>query len=297
MRSLHVYVAAGLVTLGAPLAARAAEGWNLHPDGFGTKSYAAWKAREGEPDDTGNAAHALYFQKLVPTAVPAAAVAVFDVPPGTTIADITPLAFDWRVDGHCGSGAPRFNLQYKNAGDDTVHTAFVGGCANMAPSPGAEPGWMRATTAVPGGAVFPVGGPPPTADALVVGLSIVFDEGTDTPPNGGRAWLDRIQVGSHFWNGPSDNGAPGPEGRRPGGRARRRPPGRRPAPHGVNQRAGAGQAPASRSSRTTSRTRTPETGAGGVRRAGCPSRLLARPERSCVTPALVRLRSPARARM
>jgi hypothetical protein len=42
----------------------------------------------------------------------------------------------------------------------------------------------------------------------VVGLSIVFDEGTDTPPNGGRARLDRIQVGSHFWNGPSDNGAP-----------------------------------------------------------------------------------------
>jgi hypothetical protein len=208
MRSLHVFAAGALLAAGAPLAVRAAQGWTLHPNGFGTKSYAAWKAHEGEADDRGNAAHALYFQKLVPTAVPAAGVAVFDVPPGTTVADITPLAFDWRLDGHCGAGAPRFNLQYKNGENDTVHTAFVGGCANMAQSPGTEPGWMRATTAVPGGAVFPVGGSPPTANSLVVGLSIVFDEGTDAPPNPGHAWLDQIQVGGQTWTAPSDNAGP-----------------------------------------------------------------------------------------
>jgi hypothetical protein len=198
------------VALAAPAGVRAAApaaGWTLHPDGFGTKSYAAWRAHEGEADDRGNADQALYFQKLVPTAVPAAGVAVFDVPEGTTVADITPLGFDYRVaDSHCGAGAPRFNLQYRNAGDSTVYTAFIG-CAAMVKTPDPQqPDWMHAETVIPGPAVYPLG-PPPTAGSVVVGLAIVFDEGIDNPPNPGRAWLDDIQVGRSIWTSPADNGA------------------------------------------------------------------------------------------
>ena len=40
----------------------------LHPGGFGSHSYSAWKAQEGLPDSRGNANHALYFQKMTTTA-------------------------------------------------------------------------------------------------------------------------------------------------------------------------------------------------------------------------------------
>jgi hypothetical protein len=208
-RSRRVAPWCAALLMATPHLVAAADGWKLHPDGFGQKSLAAWKAQQGEPDAQGGANQALYFQKLVPTAVPAAGVAVFNVPDGTTVADITPLAFDWRVDGHCGAGAPRFNLQYRNPPDTAVLTAFVGGCANMVQTPTADPRWIRASTALPTGAVFPLDpAHPPTAESVVVGLALVFDEGTDAPPNPGFVYLDNIQVGTNFWTSASDNGGP-----------------------------------------------------------------------------------------
>src|SRR5262245_28667640 len=62
---------------------------------------AKWISKEGLPD-AGNSNHALYLQKLGPTANCAAAGASIDGA-GTTL---TELGFDYRNDGHCGAGAP-----------------------------------------------------------------------------------------------------------------------------------------------------------------------------------------------
>jgi hypothetical protein len=56
--------------------ALAGSDFTLHPSGFGTMSYSAWKAKEGKPDRTGNQFQALYFQKMTVTATFAAGAAV-----------------------------------------------------------------------------------------------------------------------------------------------------------------------------------------------------------------------------
>jgi hypothetical protein len=56
-------------------ATASAGGLTLHPSGFGKKSQASWKAKQGQADSKGNANHALLFEKGVPTATFAAAIA------------------------------------------------------------------------------------------------------------------------------------------------------------------------------------------------------------------------------
>src|SRR5690349_9505358 len=97
----------------------------LHPAGFGPNSYAAWQAGEGLPDSIGNANHALYFQKFTTTATVAAGVAVFKGFEGLPASDITTYTFWVRDDGHCGAGAPRFNVLTDTAG---VRQNFFLGC-------------------------------------------------------------------------------------------------------------------------------------------------------------------------
>lgn len=104
---------------------------------------------------------------------------------------VTELGFDYRNGGHCGAGAPRFNLV---TADNVLH--FIGGCANgtktQAPQNLAE--WTRvrfnlSTLAVP--ALLP--------GARIKSLTIIFDEGTDTlsaddPFGVGLAVVDNIDV-------------------------------------------------------------------------------------------------------
>jgi len=53
---------------------------------------------------------------------------------GMTVDATSALGFDYRNGGHCGAGAPRFNLTVKPpTGPNTFH--FIGGCANGAQSP------------------------------------------------------------------------------------------------------------------------------------------------------------------
>jgi len=48
------------------------------------------------------------------------------------------LGFDYRNGGHCGAGAPRFNVVSKTGSTETFH--FVGGCSNGTPtSAGQDP--------------------------------------------------------------------------------------------------------------------------------------------------------------
>src|SRR5262245_9120683 len=53
---------------------------------------------------------------------------------GTRVVTTFVLGFDYRNGGHCGAGAPRFNVVTKDStGAETFH--FVGGCANAASTP------------------------------------------------------------------------------------------------------------------------------------------------------------------
>src|SRR5690349_8113878 len=65
----------------------------LHPNGFGSHSYAAWKAQVGLPDTSGTKDQALYFQKMTSTSTFAAGVAVFQGIEGTPTSALTGLEF------------------------------------------------------------------------------------------------------------------------------------------------------------------------------------------------------------
>ena len=109
---------------------------------------------------------------------------------------VTQLVFDYRNGGHCGAGAPRFNI----TGVDG--TTYFAGCAAGAPTPAPQDPteWTRVlidTTAqvFPPGFVFGV--------TQVRSIAIVYDEGTDAPsvqdPLGvGLAVIDNINVNGRF---------------------------------------------------------------------------------------------------
>jgi hypothetical protein len=109
------------------------------------------------------------------------------------------LGFDYRNGGHCGAGAPRFNVTVDNAvGPDTFH--FVGGCANDT-APVAAPQdplqWTRVSFQTNGAESFP----PILPGGRVKSIDIVYDEGTDTANNDtqgvGLAVIDNIAVNDH----------------------------------------------------------------------------------------------------
>ena len=144
----------------------------LHPSGFGEHSYAAWKAQQGQAESRVSANQALYFQKMTATATVAAGVAVIGGLEGLPASSLTGLSWEHRDDGHCGAGAPRWNLFVEDA-SGSRHTIFLG-CATAEHSPGGAPGWTRDSYAagaiddfirVGGGQVPPIrggsGGVPP----------------------------------------------------------------------------------------------------------------------------------------
>jgi len=104
------------------------------------------------------------------------------------------LGFDYRLGGHCGGGAPRFNVT------DTSDVTYFFGCntgtASAAPQDPAN--WTRVTYNA-------AGAPYPGAELFVFGVTpvksieIIFDEGTEVPnagdPEGvGLTTLDNIRI-------------------------------------------------------------------------------------------------------
>ena len=235
MRRALVHAVAVLATLALP-------GWalagtlTLHPSGFGEKSYAAWKAKQGLPDRAGNDNQSLYFQKFVPTGVVAAGVAIVKGFTNVPVTQMDGLHFWRRLDGHCGAGAPRWNVRFQPAAGGPRQTLLIG-CAGMAVTdtatycpPGVNPAtnpqgcqWERRSFPGPGAfgfntgtgaleSVFPAG--------TVTSLAIVFDEGTEGRCQGEPAattgescvYLDNIEIlTSHpefadkCWTGAQDN--------------------------------------------------------------------------------------------
>jgi hypothetical protein len=130
---------------------------------------------------------------------------VFKGVEGMDVNALLPLSFYVRNDGHCGAGAPRFNLRVENPATAARQTIFIG-CAAMAPGDirGHETRTFqrRSATTVPVPGTFEV-----------VSLSIVYDEGNDVGrcrslvSNGQSCtFLDDITVAGHTWTSASDNG-------------------------------------------------------------------------------------------
>jgi hypothetical protein len=224
MAGLFRMAAAVAATLAFPASALAGT-LTLHPAGFGTHSYAAWKAQEGEPDSHGNGNEALYFQKGTATTTFAAGVAVIKGIAGTPADELTGLAWDHREDGHCGAGAPRWNVSYRDSGG-TEHTVFLGCAAATHTDKGVVNGhgWCRDRQPSPAGMIAAATGAP-ASQSTITGLAIVFDEGTDTanPPPvgcaqeqlaGGFVHLDDVEVDllgqpPHCWTAARDNSVNG----------------------------------------------------------------------------------------
>ena len=182
LRSLRLLPVLALALAGTAVAAAPsgfkAKPWTYDPDRTGTVD-SRWIANAGVTD------HGLFLQKAATTPTNASAGATIEGVEGITL---TELGFDYRNDGHCGAGAPRFNV-YTTAG-----TYFFFGCAYgvHTPVPG-NAGWTRArfgnadAFAADGVTAFPGFG-----TAVVTGIDVVFDEGTDVGP--GYAWLDNLDV-------------------------------------------------------------------------------------------------------
>jgi hypothetical protein len=116
---------------------------------------------------------------------------------GMTTTATSALGFDYRNGGHCGAGAPRFNVVVRNGSTETSH--FVGGCANdneAAQAPQDPLQWTRVRFELSdAGEAFPV----VPIGSKIVSIDILYDEGTDTPSlqdaqGVGLAVLDNIFI-------------------------------------------------------------------------------------------------------
>jgi hypothetical protein len=123
---------------------------------------------------------------------------------GTAVDATFTLGFDYRDGGHCGAGAPRFNVTTRAPnGSETFH--FVGGCGNEAtPTPAPQDGvnWSRVRFTNPEGWF-----PPALPGSRIVSISILYDEGTDVPSSNGKsqepsgiglAVIDNIFINGRF---------------------------------------------------------------------------------------------------
>jgi hypothetical protein len=143
-----------------------------------------WVNDFGLPDDHGHDNQALMLSKNGLTSDCSAAGATIH---GVKEITLTELGFDIRNGGHCGSGAPRFNVD----ASDGFH--FAGGCANGTKTLDTpQQGWTRVRIDPSNGAqCFP----PIAPGATVNSIEIVFDEGTDTGTDfSGFAMLDNIDI-------------------------------------------------------------------------------------------------------
>jgi hypothetical protein len=192
MKQIARIVGLSILGLAAATATAAPSGfkakpWVYDPDNTGV-AQAKWQANAGLEG------HGLYLAKMATTPTNAAGGATIDGVEGITL---TELGFDYRNDGHCGAGAPRFNV-YTTAG-----TYFFFGCAYGVHTPIAGTDWTRVRF---GNAdAFPADGVtafPGFGTAVVTGIDLVFDEGTDVGP--GFAMLDNIDVNGTLMGKPGN---------------------------------------------------------------------------------------------
>ena len=178
---------------------------------------AAWLGGMGLPDNGGPSATTpgdphtgLLLSKNGPTADCSSSGARITGVKGMTVDANFQLGFEYRNGGHCGAGAPRFNVVAQlGSAAETFH--FVGGCSNDStptPAPQDPSQWTRVMFQVTNPAesfpVIPIG-------SKIVSISILYDEGTDTANNDtqgvGLAVIDNIYInGQIITSGPASAG-------------------------------------------------------------------------------------------
>ena len=151
---------------------------------------------------TGNPAPSIQLQKLgATTNCAAAGVDIISPLEGGPLSALTELNFDYQDGGHCGAGAPRFNVQTDQG------TAFLG-CAGGTQTSAGD-GW---THVVFSGAqlatAYAAAGISSPSTATLQDLSIIFDEGSDTPVGGtigtaGTVNIDNISVNADVVGSPT----------------------------------------------------------------------------------------------
>ena len=154
----------------------------------------AWVPNTGFPSEADH--FGLVLQKQGPTSAEAAAVAELTGVEGLST-DNFRLEFDYRTNGHCGAGAPRFNV-YLN-GDETTY--FVG--CTYGTHTTTDPDWAHAL--LQNADSFPPIPPGKTVRAIY----IVFDEGTDTAVGGRIATAGTVTIDNIAVNGGTPVGKPG----------------------------------------------------------------------------------------
>jgi hypothetical protein len=155
---------------------------------------AAWVKHLGLPQNDPNR-YGLILSKNTVSATNASAGLVINSVKGI---HLTELGFDVRNSGHCGAGAPRFNVV---ASDMPNMTRFYG-CVYGTHSPSTpQAGWQRVrfltSVSYPGAAAIP-------ATATILSISVVFDEGVEVAPdNSGLVVLDNIDINGFLIGGPT----------------------------------------------------------------------------------------------
>jgi hypothetical protein len=175
----------------------------------------AWLGGMGLPDNGGQNTSALdlatnpntndphrglLLSKNGPTADCSAAGATIQGVRDTLVTATFQLGFDYRNGGHCGAGAPRYNVVAKPpTGPNTFH--FVGGCANgvKTPAPQDPLQWTRVVFFTSAQSF-----PPIPMGSRIVSIELIFDEGTDAvsvpdDPNGvGLAVVDNLNINGRY---------------------------------------------------------------------------------------------------
>jgi hypothetical protein len=154
-----------------------------------------WVKHLGLPQDNDKNRFALLLSKNGTTSTNASSGLVVH---GVKGLHLTELGFDVRNGGHCGAGAPRFNVVTNDG-----FTRFYG-CVYGTHSPNTPaPGWQRVRFFT--NVSYP-GAPAMTAGLTVDSISIDFDEGTDIGPDfSGMVVLDNIDVNGVLIGAPGES--------------------------------------------------------------------------------------------
>jgi len=162
--------------------------WN---DGTNSMTYTDPACPTGDPKDKKN--EGLLLAKTGPTANFASADAEIKGVKGIVLSE---LGWDIRAGSHCGNGAPRWNVV---TSDGVNH--FVG-CNTGAPvlpagstaTPTPSHPWVRQRWTAAALASGAVAFPAISMGSTIKSISIIFDEGQDTPFFSGDAFLDNIDI-------------------------------------------------------------------------------------------------------
>jgi len=120
---------------------------------------------------------------------------------GMVLSATSALGFDYRNGGHCGAGAPRFNVVVQNSVTNTQTFHFVGGCANdgaptLAPQDPSEWTRVRFMTSAP---LNPLAFPPIPPGSRVVSITLI-DEGLSNKEIAKRLRIEVATVKNHVHN-------------------------------------------------------------------------------------------------